>query len=189
VGLARCIAMVLLWNQLARGHAEYCAVLVAINSIMQIVLYSPLAIFYIKVRMHLTSRLPWKYNIHHRIVSLPFDRAEMTALRAAGGVAVRRERWLQVCTACRDAAYIQEDVIDEVSVPGNHPCTLALCLQTLFIADKFERHQLSQHLLCSAFSFWDVARSVLIYLGAPLVLGIITRYGAQSLHMCCDVDG
>ena len=41
--------MVLLWNQLARGHAEYCAVLVAINSIMQIVLYSPLAVFYIKV--------------------------------------------------------------------------------------------------------------------------------------------
>ena len=32
-------------------------------------------------------------------------------------------------------------------------------------------------------SFWDVARSVLIYLGAPLVLGIITRYGAQSLHV------
>ena len=41
------------------------------------------------------------------------------------------------------------------------------------------------HLLCvcTASSFWDVARSVLIYLGAPLVLGIITRYGAQSLPM------
>lgn len=31
------------------------------------------------------------------------------------------------------------------------------------------------------FGFWDVARSVLIYLGAPLVAGIITRYG-ELLH-------
>jgi ACR3 family arsenite transporter len=50
VGIARCIAMVLIWNQLARGHPEYCAVLVAINSIMQIVMYSPLALLYVKVR-------------------------------------------------------------------------------------------------------------------------------------------
>ena len=48
VGLARCIAMVLIWNQLANGHPEFCAILVAINSILQIVLYSPLALFYLK---------------------------------------------------------------------------------------------------------------------------------------------
>ncbi|MDW3215911.1 MAG: ACR3 family arsenite efflux transporter [Ilumatobacteraceae bacterium] len=49
VGLARCIAMVLIWNDLACGSRELAAVLVAINSVFQIAAYSLLGYFYLEL--------------------------------------------------------------------------------------------------------------------------------------------
>ncbi|KAL1939819.1 hypothetical protein VTO73DRAFT_9519 [Trametes versicolor] len=49
VGLARCIAMVMVWSQLARGDAEYCAVLVVLNSVLQIALYAPFALLFVNI--------------------------------------------------------------------------------------------------------------------------------------------
>jgi ACR3 family arsenite transporter len=49
VGLARCIAMVLIWNDLSGGNREAAAVLVAINSLFQIVAFALLGYFYLKV--------------------------------------------------------------------------------------------------------------------------------------------
>jgi ACR3 family arsenite transporter len=49
VGLARCIAMVLIWNDLSGGNGEAAAVLVAINSLFQIVAFALLGYFYLKV--------------------------------------------------------------------------------------------------------------------------------------------
>jgi ACR3 family arsenite transporter len=49
IGLARCIAMVLIWNDLACGDSEAGALLVAINSVFQIVAYALLGTFYLRI--------------------------------------------------------------------------------------------------------------------------------------------
>ncbi|KAB8302790.1 hypothetical protein EYC80_006135 [Monilinia laxa] len=49
VGIARCIAMVLIWTSLAGGSTSYCAILVAVNSLLQMILFAPLSVLFISV--------------------------------------------------------------------------------------------------------------------------------------------
>ncbi|KLJ09740.1 arsenical-resistance protein [Blastomyces silverae] len=70
VGLARCIAMVLIWTALSGGDGEYCAILVAVNSLLQMVLFAPLAILFINIIGNSGSQVTLSYSTAAKSVAV-----------------------------------------------------------------------------------------------------------------------
>ena len=119
IGIAPCIAMALVWNQLAEGSAEYVTGLVAFNSLFQIVFYVPYAWFYL-------GFLPPLFGMEARMVDVDFAtiaKAVVTYLGVPflGGYLVRR-----VLIGMRGAAWYEGAFLPAIS-----PVTLVALLFTI----------------------------------------------------------